>query len=197
MLNAMKKGVFSLTDNFEAFKELLVQQASEHRQQAADAGSLLHGAVAEYIKTGELPFNPNWAKACIQIEEWEKAQGLCQPLVEVGFANTTLGYGGTIDRLYPEQHTIADVKTVPSGSKKRSWPYPDWPAQLAYYWKGYIPFADKPCRLLNLVVSRDTGDLIEVVDWGRTHQPGPDRAWARAKRTDEMWQDLNKWGEGE
>jgi hypothetical protein len=193
MLRAARDGTF-LTEDFESFKDLLVQQASEHREQAADAGSELHGALAEYVKTHQEPFNPVNARACREIAAWEQTQGLPEPLVEHGFANLTLGFGGTIDRLYPSARTIADVKTVPTVSKKHSWPYEDWPEQLAFYWKGYLPFADLPCRLINLVVSRTTGALVEAIEWGVTHQPSPTVAWERARTIDLVWQMRNKWG---
>ncbi len=168
------------------WREQVMGSASEHARAAREAGSSLHAEIEGYYLTKDPPFLPVAACAVSEIEAWRQREQLEWPESEKAWVHHPTKTGGKIDLLFGNG-VLADIKTT--SEKSDSWPYIEWGGQLAFYARG----TEMRCRLINLVIARESGRLLRVVEWGVNEEPGPEKLLRWADALDYVWMGANGW----
>ena len=183
-----------LPDEFEdAFIQRVIKDAHTHSQNAAEVGSAIHDAIAQWLMYPKA-HGPDYWEHTQRFGKWFR-EHVCtadKVHVEETFASKDLGgYGGRVDmwgRLLTGDLFVADIKTqvVPTVTPKTKPPYrkvkyyKEWPIQLAAY--GRAVHGEKPHQLINLVLDREDATFLEAKTWDYSS-----RYWNAFKDTFRLW----------
>lgn len=131
---------------------------------SAGEGSLIHGAIDNWLETGDVEAEYE-AYTAIAQKVFDEV-GVTNPVAERSFCSP-LGYGGAVDLSCPASNIILDWKTkvlsaedVERGKKLA---YPEHAQQLAAYREG-LGMPDAKCY--NVFLSRTNPEVYVLHEWG-------------------------------
>lgn len=144
--------------DFDEWANAVVAEASKHREQAADEGTAIHAAVAQYVEQQLIPPDPLHQKVCEQFDAWYKQQGITRIGTEERIVNQKYGIALATDQMCyaPNRRIILDIKSVADIGKFTA-PYDSWMFQEGGYEAGTE--SEPGTELWQAVVCRKTGEV--------------------------------------
>ena len=88
------------------------KKPDQARDKAADFGSLAHASIENYIRTSNMPSEPELQRVVSAFEEWRTTNGLSIEISENLVWDEMLGYGGTVDAVGYKQIPLGTTSTA-------------------------------------------------------------------------------------
>lgn len=186
---------------FKSYVSRIGKASEEHRNRAADEGTLIHKAIADLL-CGNIvtPASHGLMAPTIarNVVHWLEYQGFICDKPEHTFVDIKNGYAGTADWVgwWRGIRTVLDIKTQEwtTGDKDRPYFYvPEYPVQLASYSLG---MNEHEAQRLSLLVSRIPGVEPQIKNWSvpTEKEPHPNEKWNRVwESLLRLYKELNQW----